>query len=255
MRSIYSKVFRCKNEELPVLCGFVVDALRRDLVDFAAYSPQFNEEYVTSMGTCVQEVKELVSPFIETVEMKVLNDRLYALMDEMVPSMNYLIGYVELAGDTIPLSPADFGLTELRRGVRKRDPENVMKAVRIVDHHIARYRAELEAVMGGENVVDEFLSIGKKIDRFLLERHRIRSNRMAVAMGNMDKLNGLYAQAMQVSRIGKVLYGMTNPAKLKDYTFNHLMKQVRHVADAAEEKKPKEENQDADDNQAQPISA
>lgn len=41
----------------------------------------------------------------------------------------------------------------------------------------------------------------------------------------------------EICRIGKILYKQTDKAKLKDYTFTQMMKQVRRI-DKPEEQKP-----------------
>jgi hypothetical protein len=55
------------------------------------------------------------------------------------------------------------------------------------------------------------------------------------------KMNGLYEQFTEICTIGKVLYKQTDKAKLNDYTFAWLMKQVRR-ADKPAEEKPAEPN-------------
>jgi len=60
---------------------------------------------------------------------------------------------------------------------------------------------------------------------------------MALVLNNLVLLNGLYEQLTEICAIGKVLYKQTDRAKLNDYTFSYLMKQVRRV-EKPEEPKP-----------------
>jgi len=46
-------------------------------------------------------------------------------------------------------------------------------------------------------------------------------------------LNDLYDQLSEILRIGKILYQQSDPAKLKDYTFTELVKQVRKTVKKA----------------------
>jgi len=43
MTTDFSREYSCKDEELPVICKFTAFSLKRDLADFTAFSPKFNE--------------------------------------------------------------------------------------------------------------------------------------------------------------------------------------------------------------------
>lgn len=101
----------CKDEELPVICKFASFSLKRDLSDFSSYSPRFNEAYVGSFETRITEVTELVEPKSETVQLKTITERLYGNMDGLINPINRLTGYINLAHESLRVSPADFGLT------------------------------------------------------------------------------------------------------------------------------------------------
>ncbi len=60
---------------------------------------------------------------------------------------------------------------------------------------------------------------------------------MALVQSNMGILNALYDQFTEICTIGKILFQKTDKAKLNDYTFSYLLRQVRRV------QKPEEPNQ------------
>ena len=88
MKMNMNRSFGCKNEELPVVCGFGATSLARDLGDFTAYSPLFDATYLAAFKTKIDAVAELVQPRSETVELKVITERIYQTLDGLIAPMN-----------------------------------------------------------------------------------------------------------------------------------------------------------------------
>lgn len=228
--------YSCKDEELPVVCGFTLLSLKRDLADFTAYSPQFTGEYVTNYETRIADAQELVQPKSETVELKVITERIYATLDALIGPVNHLEGYINLAGKTVPLSAADFGLKQLRKSLRSRDVENVLAVLKTVEGNIARFKTELAAKGLTDELVAKFAAARTSLADDKNKKYGLLSARMARVVNNLGLLNSLYEQFTEICTIGKVLYKQTDKAKLNDYTFAWLMKQVRRSDKPAEEK-------------------
>jgi hypothetical protein len=62
MKEIETRSYNCKDEELPVICRNALSYLKRDYEDFSAFSPVFNEGYITDFSGKIDLVDELVSP-------------------------------------------------------------------------------------------------------------------------------------------------------------------------------------------------
>jgi len=229
--------FNCKDEELPVVCGFLAISLNRDLNDFVAFSPQFLSGYVDGFKAKIDAVDELVQPKSETIELKMLNERIYATLDSLITPINYIEGYLNLAGKTVPVTATDFGLTSLRKSARSRDVESVLKLLRTVEGNLAKYKTELEAKGLTEALVLKFAETGTLLADDRNKKYELVSKRMALVQNNLGMLNDLYDQLVEICKIGKILYKQTDKAKLNDYTFSYLMKQVRRV-EKPEEPKP-----------------
>jgi len=227
MKTNVSRSFACKNEELPVVCGFGAISLARDLSDFAAYSTVFDENYLTAFHAKIEAVQELVQPFLETVELKTITARIYQSLADLIPPINYLEGYLKLAGKQVPVSSVDFGLVPLRKSVRSRDVEGVLKQLITVNGHIVKYRKELTDKGLTEELIAKFAGLGKQLADEKDKRYTLVSNRAAIVQNNMGMLNELSDQLAEICSIGKVLYKQSDLAKLKDYTFTQMMKQVR----------------------------
>jgi hypothetical protein len=61
------------------------------------------------------------------------------------------------------------------------------------------------------------------------KKYELVSKRMALVQNNLGMLNDLYYQLVEICKIGKIPYKQTDKAKLNDYTFTYLLKQVRWV--------------------------
>jgi hypothetical protein len=235
--------FNCKDEELPVVCGFLAISLNRDLNDFVAFSPQFVSSYVDGFKAKIDAVDELVQPKSETIELKMLNERIYATLDSLITPINYIEGYLNLAGKTVPITAADFGLTSLRKSARSRDVESVLKLLRTVEGNLAKYKTELEAKGLTEALVLKFAETGTLLADDRNKKYELVSKRMALVQNNLGMLNDLYDQLVEICKIGKILYKQTDKAKLNDYTFSYLMKQVRRVEKPADPKPAEQQQQ------------
>lgn len=236
--------FNCKNEELPVICGFVAQNLKRDLAGFTAYSPMFDDAYLTAYEAKIAAVEELVQPKSETIEQKVITEHIYATLEGLFSPINYVEGYLDLAGKDIPISSSDFGLVQLRKSCRVRDVENVLNLLRTVDTNIKKYNAPLTAKGLTAELAAKFAEAGTLLADDKSKKYAITSNRAALVQNNLGQLNDLNDQMTEICKIGKILYKLTDPAKLKDYTFSQLMKQVRRV-DKPEENKPQEQTDES----------
>ncbi len=227
MKMNMNRSFGCKNEELPVVCGFGATSLARDLGDFTAYSPLFDATYLTAFKTKIDAVAELVQPRSETVELKVITERIYQTLDGLIAPINHLSGYLDLTGNEAPVSSDDFGLVQLRKSARSRDVESVLMLLHTVGVNIGKYKTALMAKGLTEELIAKFTDAGKLLAEDKNKRYALVSNRAAIVQKNQGQLNDLYDQLTEVCRIGKILYKQTDNAKLKDYTFAKMMTQVR----------------------------
>jgi len=222
-----SKNFRCKNEELIVICEYVQTALQRDLKDFTAYAPKFTQLYLTNFSAKTAAMRQLVFPHDKTRELKIVTARLYANMDEVADLLTRLEGYIKLSKNDIPLTVKDFGTAVLKQKIRRRDAEAVLQLLQQVNSNIEKYKE----VLTKQGLPDESI---KQLNEAIVtiatdnqKQYEIVSSRRVLTAENKNALNTLYEEMMDICEIGKILYRKSNNAKLPDYTFNYLMKNVR----------------------------
>lgn len=227
--------FDFKEEELPVLCRFAANHLARDLSDFTAYSPWFDAHYLADLESRIEVVKELVRPDSETVEQQVITERMYQMLDNLIFPINYLEGYLKLAGNQVPISPADFGLVQLRKSVRQRDVESVLMLLQIVDENIKKYKNDLMTKGLSAALIARFTVISKLLDEDMDKKFALVSQRYANVQKNRGLLKELYDQLNEICSVGKILYRSANESKLKDYILSRMICQVRRIGKEVDE--------------------
>ncbi len=222
-----NRSYNCKDEELPVILRLSLISLKRDLAEFTTYSPKFSGTYLDNYESEIAKVEELLSPAAETAEMKKITDRLHAGMDVLLNHVKHLEGYLKMAGSSINLSSADFGLSLLRKGINHTDPEKVIDSLKDLNKNVAKYKTALAE----QGLTDAFQA--KLVEDYTLLnadrqlQYQILTNRKALVQSNVGTLNDLYDRLMEILRTGKILYQGKDPVKLQEYTFSELQKRVR----------------------------
>jgi hypothetical protein len=227
MKTLVTRNYNCKDEELPVICRNILSCLRRDFNDFNDFSPVFHTRYMDDFEAKINMVDELVSPKIETEELKKITKRLYQTMDDLLDPITKIRGYLILAKKSVEVSAKDFGLTALSQKIAGRDAEGVRQNLLLVNAFIEKYREQLRVVGLNDVIVEQLKSAISSITDDNYKQFDIVNKRKAIVQTNLEVLNDMYAQLMNVLNIGRTLYKNTNPLKSKEYSFNALRKSVR----------------------------
>jgi hypothetical protein len=114
--------------------------------------------------------------------------------------------------------------------------ESVLPLLLTIDSNITKYYDQLTAKGLTEPLKTKFLDARTALADDKNKRYTLVSSRAALVQNNMGMLNALHAQMVEICDIGKILFKQTDKAKLKDYTFAQLMKQVRRVNKPEEDK-------------------
>ena len=221
------KKFDCKNEELVVICDYVQTSFERDLADFTAFAPKFNQQYLADFKSKNEAMNQIIFPQEKTKELKTVTARLYGNMDKLVDLLNRLDGYIKLAKNAVPISATDFGITVLKQKIHSRDAEGTLKSLQLVNSNIEKYKSELIAQGLPTAAITELNKAFATIDNDNQKQYEIVSTRRILTSENINSLNILHEQIMEICEIGKMLYKKAQSAKLPDYTFTYLKKKVR----------------------------
>lgn len=230
--------YKCKDEELPSICMFSSSNLKRDLVDFTAFSQMFNTDYLTGYDTRIFNASRLIQPESETLELKIISRRLHETFTGLLDLMNRLTGYLTLARLEQTISLADFGIKYMRKSIAAHDLEGIIEALHKILGNINKYRSELQAQGMPDDFIARLNDVLTSVTNDKIKQVGIMSNRKHIVQNNVDSFNGLFAQLNEILMVGRILYKPANFVKLKDYTFSELLKHVRRTT----KQKPPEKN-------------
>jgi hypothetical protein len=221
--------YKCKDEELPSLCRNALHCYKRDLPDFTALSPAFNDDHVNEFEAKINMVEELVLPQVEANELKQITRRLYETMDSLLDPIARIRGYLLLAKDTIEVSAKDFGLAMLSRKISDRNAEGTHKNLLFVISMLEKYREPLIEAGFSDTTIEQFNDAVSSITDDNRLQFDIISKRKKIVQTNLSILNDLYAQLKNILTTGRLLYKKTNPVKYREYTFGVLRKNIRRI--------------------------
>lgn len=220
--------FNCKDEELPIIATLAQKNLERDLADFAAYSPKFDTAFLASFQSQIDLVQELVSPKAETARIKLITQRIYATMAQLLDLSNKLEGYIGMAGQAIPISLNDFEITDLKVGLRKRDLEMVVNRLKNVLTNIRQYEQTLREQGLNDAFIAQLEQANTQLKADKSEQYQTMNHRRKMVENNHSELNKLYEQLKLIMKVGQILYKKSDPIKNDGYLFSILHRQVNN---------------------------
>ncbi|MDR2564422.1 MAG: hypothetical protein LBC98_10885 [Prevotellaceae bacterium] len=236
------KSYSCKNEELPVIAGYLSFSLKRDLPFFQDFSPKYNNGFIENFDEKISIVSNVLSPHAETVELKAATEHLYNAMDNLLDPIAKLERYIKMAGNAVPINSKDFGLSKIRQRIWARDAEGVLDGLKTVNSYIETYKTALTAQGLSTELINLFISSTTTINEYNQKQYEIISSRKRLVENNQHLFNELYAIVSEICDIGKVIF-RSNVAIKKEYTFAELKKQVRNIPhpQVAKQQEKKEE--------------
>lgn len=239
MAAPFFRKYNCKDSELPVICKIVANSLERDLDDFTAYSPKFTKAHLIDFRTLIEKVFEVVLPQSEIQLQKIITERMNGTLDSLIDPANRLSGYIKFSHT----DHTDYGLTLLRKAINDSDAEGGIKSLYTVSSNISKFKEALVQQGLTEELIAVFATAAEALKEDKAEQAKIISNRIKIVQNNLWLLNDLYDQLAEILIAGKILYKASDPAKLKDYTFENLKNRVRR-ASKPEKKESKDKGED-----------
>ncbi|MGD9992116.1 MAG: hypothetical protein AB7S69_02355 [Salinivirgaceae bacterium] len=244
MNDRIKREYGCKNEELPVLCGFVSYSFKRDLADFTAFSGKFTQNYADELDQKISNANNLVSPESESILMKGITKRMYGSLDNLNYMVHQLEQHIDFTENQLGITTTDLKLSELYRKILNRDVEAVQMLAKGVFQILEPHVTVLTEAGMPQNLLADMKAAVDSISADKQQRYEILSQRKALVENNLGELNELYAQLNEILNTGKILYKKTNPVKYKEYTFSALLKRVRAATkEAASEDAPEPETE------------
>lgn len=222
--------YNCKDIEFLVIVGYTIMSFLRDILFFTKFSKKFTPVYGAELEADLVTAKDLVEPLSEMVEQKAITDRMHACMDGLSESLNWIKGYIDMAGSAMTISIQDFGITDTRKAINTSDIEGVLKGMHTINTNIVKYKVQLVEQGLSEELEQSLIADAASIESDRLRQYTISTNRKTILQDNVEFLNELYTKISEIHRVGKILFKGSDPVKLQEYTYADLVKKVRRVS-------------------------
>ncbi|HBG41060.1 MAG TPA: hypothetical protein DDZ96_11170 [Porphyromonadaceae bacterium] len=236
------KEFPCKVEELPIIGGYAITSVRRDLADFTAYSDQFSEESLVVLETKRNGCANAVSTDTLNREMKSITKTLDRKIRELRKPLNRLEGYARFAATE--LNGDDLGLGDLRTEIGNGNTEGVVKKGHELSANINLHLEVLQSQGLKPELVATIKDTVEEIETLNNAQESIRSKRGLNTQENLLTCNDFWHDLNKYLIAGRAIYKGVDPARLKDYTMSYLIKRVNSERKEADKKKEEKEEKE-----------
>ncbi len=225
-----TKNFSCKIEELPSVAEWCNSLLKNNLDDFKDYSPDFNSQYVNSVGEKITIVSDLVSTKLYLGDVSVITRKLYDNMDAARPWLLKLEGYIKRAESTLITPAKNFDIKLVRANIRSRDAEGFSKNLTSLLQICDKNASILEAKGMKPELIAKLKDILLNNSKFAKEQNDSILLKEKAVNDNMKTLNDLWKDCQNIMDAGKRIYKYNKPEMIKNFTMTHIKKLINHTS-------------------------
>jgi hypothetical protein len=220
------KKFRSKAEDLPVIGGFILSSLKKDIDDFRGFSSLFDDSYILDVEGKVNRCSSLISSSTITKELKMVTAQLVEKSKGLRLKLNKVEGLIKLAGSDLDVSIEDTGLKSVRNCISKGNAEGLILNTRKFIAVIRRNERVLVAKGLRPELIDEIERTIDEISNLNIKQNDLVSDRNRMTKQNIEIFNELWDALQPVINAAKAIYRGEDDAKLKDYTVAQLLKRI-----------------------------
>jgi len=220
------KQFHGKMEEMPIIGGFVLSSVTRDLDDFKKYSDIFTPEYLTDFEAKRKACTELIMTDSVNVALKATTAKLRDQLKELSIFLVRVEGYINMANKG--RFGERFGIKKLRQQLYNGNVEGTILNARIFITNLIDNKTFLMEKGMKQEQIDSLKTLINTIESLNFEQNELLSTRAQNCLSNTEAFNSLWYLLQPVLHAGKAIYKANNEAKLKDYTLSHLRKRMNH---------------------------
>ncbi len=213
-------------EEMPIIAGFVLSSVTRDLEDFKEYSDIFTPEYLTDFETKRKACTELIMTDSINVALKATTAKLRDQLKELSIFLVRIEGYINMANKGT--SGERFGIKKLRQQLYKGNVEGTILNGRIFVTNLDENKTFLMEKGLRQELIENLKTLINTIENLNFEQNDLLSRRAQNCLSNIEAFNSLWFVLQPVLHAGKAIYKANNEAKLKDYTLSQLRKRMNN---------------------------
>ncbi len=218
----------CKIEEFPSLAAFVRESFVRDLNEFKAFNPRYNDEFSATLDADLRQLNNLVNNKLKLGQAKLLTQQLHEGMAGLRPHITRIEGYIRSASGLTTVTDS-FMVKELRMSISKNDAEGVVGAAMTLLQNAQNnmdvltaegYTGELHTLFSG--LISNISEINNRRNVMLNEKEK-------KVQENHIMLNNLWKKLQNIMDTGKRLYKYSDMEKTQEYTVAKVMSRIRKM--------------------------
>ena len=217
-----------KLEEIPVIGGFIIDRVEKDLAAFTGASPDIDQSFIDILKVKQENVTTMVTRNEKTGEIKAITKALHASMDSLKPRLDLLEIKLKRAGVQLAKPIAAFGLPKLRANIKSKNAEGSLAGLALLLREIDNNTAALQAKGFTAAMREEFAALLASISSYNKLQNEKIDERGELSAENNAMLLDYWRDIAELMSIGKLLY-KDNAVKKKEYTFTALRPRLKHA--------------------------
>lgn len=216
----------CQINELPTIAGYIIESYTRDRADFFAYSPTYNETFLSNLKSNTENLQSLINPKQITAELKTITARIYQNQIVLRHPIDLIEGYINRASN-LTMKPSEFGISSVRSANNKGNIEGVLCFLNYLLSNIKKNYAALKAKGLKADLLDNLQSLYNKILEDNIAQNLKISERKALVQRNYEAMNHLWDTLVDICDIGKKLYKTSGTNKWQDYSIRKRIALMR----------------------------
>jgi len=219
---------RCKLEEVSPITKIILKQFTLDQSVIVKVYPNYTVAYVTAIEAKFTKVDALINPSLLIGKISQATQSINTEASALLPQLYIFEGYVNRAKG-LSVEPKYFGISSIRVAINKENIEGVIDGLDIFIKAIADGTNQAKLIAEGMTAQQiAYLSttksslLNKKTDRTLLSNQK-----ESLVKDNHVLINSLWADLTDLCDVGKRVFKNTDAIKVKGYTMNNLIGEVR----------------------------
>jgi len=216
----------CQINELPTIAGYIIESYTRDQADFFAYSPTYNEIFLSNLKFDTEKLQSLINPSQITAELKTITARIYQNQIALRQPLDLIEGYINRASN-LTINASDFGISSVRSANNKGNIEGVLCSLNYLLYNIKKNFAPLKAKGLKAALFNNLQSLYNQIHEDNLAQNLKVSERKALVQKNYEAMNLFWDSLVDICEIGKKLYKTSGTNKWQEYSIRKRIALMR----------------------------
>lgn len=219
---------RCRSEELPFLAYYARENFLRDQVDFVAHSPEYETEFLAKFDPQLKLVEEAMATSMIIAQHKSITSRIAKHFETARNWTNKIENYAKKAYGDAGSQIADFGFKSLRNDIAVKNDEGTIKRLKELLQHADAHAAVLQPKGFTAALRDSLKAFIDAFEADIKSQTLKIDERKYLVKDNNKEYEALWEMInTDLLETGKVIYKEKNKEKVKDYTYNELIKKIR----------------------------